>query len=421
MLAGDPDYAHHIIYEDETAVAFLNKYPILYGYTLVAPRHHREPVTGDFTREEDLVLQGLAYRLGEALQQVVPTERLYILSLGSQQANSHVHWHIVPLPPGIPLEQQQLESLDPLKEVLGGGCAGPAPLSGPSFSKAKVGSPEESARSPLPVPTAAEGSSGADLPAQRPCQDLLSVEPRLLSRLLDQMERVLDQDLIGLYLYGSLVTGDFDPEISDLDLLAVTASDIDAQQFEALDDMHNAIAAQNPQWEGRIEVQYIAASALETFKTQRSQIAVISPGEPFHLKEAGIDWLINWYLVREQGRVLFGPSPKTVIPSITKEEFLQAVREQARHWVQWANQPRDQRGQSYAILTMCRALVAYQSGEQPSKNQAALWMQERFPQWSSLIEKALVWRKASDHELEGHEETFSETAAFIHFLDEQFD
>jgi hypothetical protein len=37
----------------------------------------------------------------------VPTERLYVLSLGSQQGNSHVHWHLAPLPPGVPYEHQQ--------------------------------------------------------------------------------------------------------------------------------------------------------------------------------------------------------------------------------------------------------------------------------------------------------------------------
>lgn len=118
MLAGNPDYRHHIIYEDETAVVFLNKYPTLYGYTLVAPRRHCEHVTGDFTREEYLSLQDLIYRVSEALFQVVPTERLYILSLGSQQGNSHVHWHIAPLPPGVPLEEQQFEALRMEKGVL---------------------------------------------------------------------------------------------------------------------------------------------------------------------------------------------------------------------------------------------------------------------------------------------------------------
>jgi ATP adenylyltransferase len=118
MLAGNADYCHHIIYQDESAVVFLNKFPILYGYTLVAPRQHREQVTGDFTREEYLALQALIYRAAEALRQVVPTERLYILSLGSQQANRHVHWHLAPLPPGVPLEEQQFEALRLEKGIL---------------------------------------------------------------------------------------------------------------------------------------------------------------------------------------------------------------------------------------------------------------------------------------------------------------
>jgi diadenosine tetraphosphate (Ap4A) HIT family hydrolase len=102
---------NHVIYEDATAIVFLNKYPVLYGYTLVAPRAHREQVTGDFTPDEYLALQRLIYHVGEAVRQVVPTERLYILSLGSQQGNRHVHWHIAPLPPGVPFGEQQLEAL----------------------------------------------------------------------------------------------------------------------------------------------------------------------------------------------------------------------------------------------------------------------------------------------------------------------
>lgn len=111
ILAGNPDYPHHVIYEDEQAIVFLNKYPILRGYTLVAPRQHREQVTGDFTPAEYLQLQALLYRVAEAVRRVVPTERVYLLSLGSQQANSHVHWHIAPLPPGVPFLEQQLEVL----------------------------------------------------------------------------------------------------------------------------------------------------------------------------------------------------------------------------------------------------------------------------------------------------------------------
>ncbi len=111
LLGGNPEFGHHIVHEDAHAVAWLNKYPTLFGYCLVAPRLHRERVTGDFSQAEYTALQGVVYRVGEAIRETVPTERLYVLSLGSQQANRHVHWHIAPLPPGVPFEEQQLAAL----------------------------------------------------------------------------------------------------------------------------------------------------------------------------------------------------------------------------------------------------------------------------------------------------------------------
>jgi diadenosine tetraphosphate (Ap4A) HIT family hydrolase len=111
MIAKNPDYRHHIIFEDDMAIAFLNKYPTLYGYTLVAPRAHKEHVTADFMIDEYIALQRFIYLVAEAVRMVVPTERMYILSLGSQQGHRHIHWHVAPLPPGVPYEKQQTEAL----------------------------------------------------------------------------------------------------------------------------------------------------------------------------------------------------------------------------------------------------------------------------------------------------------------------
>lgn len=112
FVAGNPEHFHHMVYDDEETVAFLNKYPTLYGYVIVAPKEHREHVTGDFTESEYIRLQRVIYRVGEAICRIVPTERLYVLSLGSQQGNRHVHWHLAPLPPGFPHEEQQYRALD---------------------------------------------------------------------------------------------------------------------------------------------------------------------------------------------------------------------------------------------------------------------------------------------------------------------
>jgi len=109
---------NHVIHQDGQFIAFLNKYPPLYGYVLVAPTRHKEQVTGDFTLEEYLALQEAVYRVGEAVRLTVKPERVYMLSLGSQQGNSHVHWHIAPIPAGLPFEEQQLEALKIEKGIL---------------------------------------------------------------------------------------------------------------------------------------------------------------------------------------------------------------------------------------------------------------------------------------------------------------
>jgi diadenosine tetraphosphate (Ap4A) HIT family hydrolase len=117
LVQGDPTLApHHIIWRGEEAIAFLNRFPTVYGYTLVAPIAHREQVTGDFSLHRYLGLQRIVHAVAEAVRQALRPERVYILSLGSQQTNAHVYWHIVPCPPGTPFEQQQLSLIDVEKQ-----------------------------------------------------------------------------------------------------------------------------------------------------------------------------------------------------------------------------------------------------------------------------------------------------------------
>ena len=47
---------------------------------------------------------------------------------------------------------------------------------------------------------------------------------KVLDLLLSSATMVLGNQLVGMYLYGSLSSGDFDPESSDIDFLVVTTS-----------------------------------------------------------------------------------------------------------------------------------------------------------------------------------------------------
>ncbi|THV27131.1 HIT family protein [Glycomyces paridis] len=111
LVAGEPGSFHEIVYEDADHVAFLSRYPTLEGYTLVCPKRHVEDAVGGFDEASYLAVQRVVRRVGIGLRAVLPVERVYVMSLGSMQGNAHVHWHVAPLPPGVPYGEQQFHAL----------------------------------------------------------------------------------------------------------------------------------------------------------------------------------------------------------------------------------------------------------------------------------------------------------------------
>ncbi|HZM43014.1 MAG TPA: HIT family protein [Acidimicrobiales bacterium] len=111
IARGDEAFPAQVVLRDERHIAFLPTFHVLRGYVLVAPLDHREGVAGDFSLDEYLALQRVVHRIARALEATVPTERVYILSLGSRDGNAHVHWHVAALPPGVPYDEQQFRAL----------------------------------------------------------------------------------------------------------------------------------------------------------------------------------------------------------------------------------------------------------------------------------------------------------------------
>lgn len=238
----------------------------------------------------------------------------------------------------------------------------------------------------------------------------------IISELLYEIRKILKEKLVGLYLDGSLVIGDFDIQQSDIDLVAAISVEINDDEFDKLKAMHGLFVKNNPTWDDRIEVCYITTEALSRVKSSTSSIVNISPGEPFHRLEFSKEWIMNWYLTREKGVTLFGPSPKTIIEPISKADFIQSVKNHALSWDKWVrNMPKNSYAQSYARLSLCRVLYSYRNGDQVSKEQAAKWVLNELPEWSNIINEALVWRKGPKHS-PPDEAAFIKTSKFVDYI-----
>ena len=217
---------------------------------------------------------------------------------------------------------------------------------------------------------------------------------QVLERLVAGVSQVLHDNLVGIYLYGSLVTEDFDAQVSDLDLVVVLDRSLDDALFRALHEMHQQVIISYPDWDDRLELAYISLDALETFRERHSRIAIISPGEPFHQVDAGHDWLISWYMLRETGVALYGPAIVSLIDPIEPAHYIESVRTHIEAYRDSAMSADSKSFLSYIVLTTARGLYTVIHGQPTSKVKAAVWAARTFPQWAMLVNQALGWRSS---------------------------
>jgi hypothetical protein len=216
---------------------------------------------------------------------------------------------------------------------------------------------------------------------------------KTLTQLTAAIESHCGSDLLGLYLFGSLAGGGFYAGKSDLDVMAVlTAGVEEGQQLEELRALHEAFVAERPAWVERIEVIYMHRDVLQTLTDHpRGRIAVVCPGEPLHVRDAGFESTLDWHGVTTQGETIVGPPPLALGPQVTSPAFRHAVEVLLRGWSSRVRAPwvaYVPAHQGYVVMTICRALYSLATGEQTTKEEAAAWAAARYPEWSSFISEA---------------------------------
>jgi hypothetical protein len=226
----------------------------------------------------------------------------------------------------------------------------------------------------------------------RPPTSEPAVGPLLVS-IHQAIATVTGPDLVGLYLFGSLATGDYEAGVSDLDLLAVLSDPPGRRLVQDLDRMRADLVRANPAWDERIEVVYISRRDLASCRTGTATVAVASSGEPFQVVEAGPGWVLTWYPARESGVRLAGPPLGSLIPPIPKTEFVAEVRRSLARLATRIPDDAPPGWQAYAILTTCRGLRTIRVGDGLSKREAAAWAQRAYPHRADLIRRALGWRQ----------------------------
>lgn len=218
-----------------------------------------------------------------------------------------------------------------------------------------------------------------------------AVQP-LLGHIVAGFRRVLADNLVGIYLHGSLVLGCFNYRTSDVDFLVVIGHPLTAETRRALIALTLQLATEAP------------TKGLEFSIVLREHAAHFTYPTPFQF-HYGLNWH-EWFaagtvdygadprdpdlaahftITKTRGHCLFGEPIAEVFGDVPDGDYWASIRADAADIL-------DNLGYNpvYSVLNLCRVLAYYQAKLIVSKVEGAAWALEHVPaEYHALIQQAL--------------------------------
>lgn len=226
---------------------------------------------------------------------------------------------------------------------------------------------------------------------------------KVLNTFVDEVTAELRENLVGIYLIGSLASGDFDLD-SDVDFLVVTNTELTEANMKSLQDIQTKIYDIDCYPAKHLEGSYISISDLNNWDIVGEKKLYYFDNGSTTYEESTHDnqWHVRWIL-RERGITLVGPKPETILKSIPLNEMLNEIKTTMLQIMKLIQDDIDRPlsfwnsrfGQSFAVLTYCRMLHTLHTGTVQSKKAGAKWAKEFVdPKWVQLIDQA--WNERED-------------------------
>jgi len=217
----------------------------------------------------------------------------------------------------------------------------------------------------------------------------------VLTDITQRIQALLEDTVIGVYLYGSLTYGDYNPGRSDIDLMVIVKEPLTKDEIEAVTQLHRTFESDNPQWHHRIEASYTPVSFLSLVLPPKQPRPYYGEGKMWTEADYGNEWIINLYLLDKYGITLSGKDIHELIKDVDIKDVQEAcVRDLYKEWepkLRESDWLENSHYQSYLVLNLCRILYTVSNADAKSKRVSADWVNEMYPQWQELIDTAQNW------------------------------
>ena len=222
----------------------------------------------------------------------------------------------------------------------------------------------------------------------------------VLNRFVDEIAAELGENLVGIYLVGSIASGDFDAD-SDVDFLVVTNTELTEANMKPLQEIQRKIHGIDCYPAKHLEGSYISITDLNDWSIvgEKKLYYFDNGSTAYEQSTHDNQWHVRWIL-RERGITLLGPKPETIVQAIPSNELSNEIKTAMLQVMKFFEDEIDgsltffnsRFGQSFTVLTYCRMLHTLQTGTVQSKKAGMDWAKQVVDsKWVRLID--LAWKE----------------------------
>lgn len=236
-----------------------------------------------------------------------------------------------------------------------------------------------------------------------------------LETITADFEIIFGNNLLGVYLTGSLTTNSYSEKLSDIDLIVVLNTYITSQEKDDLDAWSREVNATQPIAK-HLDTAFIDKESVRSIdgKTQSKGLEFWK-GEITESNNTLGDNLLVWKAILQNGIKLYGIDPHDIINDIPNDHLRNVMLKELKRLKELMNEvfKSDIKFRYYVVTTLCRMQYTNQTKGFVSKKDALEWYSGETGNYKSLMNAAIQY-------IEGNEEPISQTEKqeYLQFIEE---
>jgi predicted nucleotidyltransferase len=214
----------------------------------------------------------------------------------------------------------------------------------------------------------------------------------ILENIVNSYKNILDNNLIGIYIHGSLAMDCFNPDVSDIDFLVIVRETLSFNDKRKLVDILLELSKDGP---GKgLEMSVLLEKNAKNFKHPTPYIlhysnvykATYEANHSYFCEDGeDPDLAAHITVTRARGICIYGSSIEDIFSPVPRKDYLKSIYfDIADSREEILDSP------MYIILNLCRVLYYLKEGYISSKKEGGQWACSNLPkEYVNTVEEAL--------------------------------